>query len=77
MRPLPPRPLGAAPEVPSSASAVEPLLWQMQPDKSLDLEKSMGKTVGQWKIWENLVSTKIGKSWKICGKSMGKSMEGT
>lgn len=33
VRPLPPRPLGAAPEVPSSASAVEPLLWQMQPDK--------------------------------------------
>lgn len=33
VRPLPPRPLGAAPEVPSSATAVEPLLWQMQPDK--------------------------------------------
>ena len=33
VRPLPPRPTGAAPE--PSAARVQPLLWEMQPDKHL------------------------------------------
>ena len=44
VRPLPPRPTGAAPE--PSAARVQPLLWEMQPDKHL---AGLGGFLGQQK----------------------------
>lgn len=43
VRPLPPRPTGAAPE--PSAASVQPLLWEMQPDKHLALGISDQKII--------------------------------